>query len=205
MRKALTSLLVLSFLCVSTTYAGNGKELSLTKNNKDCFSSFKTTPDTRYFSSPTINWGDFFNVDNIWTGFAGYFHQAHYPGGFYIGNLMFGFGNGEQIVISNSEYREPTWSIHWSVIGFKFGKKAIWIRPSLSMGLNIAKKYTLNSTTNVYEPDKTPYFGISPMLKANVYMFNFFAGYEFVPAFKELNGWFYGFGMSLPVSSILNM
>lgn len=205
MRKAITSLLIFSFLCVSATYAGNGKGLSLNNVNTNDFSSLKIMPDTRSLSSPSIDWSDFFNVDNIWTGFLGYFHQAHYPGGFYIGNLMFGFGNGEQIVISSSEYREPTWSIHWGGIGYKIGKKAIWIRPTLLLGLDIAKKYTLDPATNLYEPDKTPYFGISPMLKANVYMFNFFAGYEFVPAFKEINGWLFGAGISIPLSSIANM
>ena len=67
------------------------------------------------------------------------------------------------------------------------------------MGMDFMKHYT--QTGSELNSDTKTYFTFAPSLAVNVYMVNFFVGYEIVPRFKELNGFNFGVGFSIPLKS----
>ena len=70
----------------------------------------------------------------------------------------------------------------------------------LDLGLNNVERNIIDPSDpfNWYSKKKT-YFSIAPLVGVNVWIFNVFAGYEFVFGFKDIQGWIFGAGLSLPV------
>lgn len=148
-----------------------------------------------------------------WDKMLAYSYQPGYPYGFALagGSFMsFGFGDGEAtyrettVAGITTDYYQPTWSMRFGWIGYSIdedvtGWGAVTFRPFVNMGMNFMKHYSLNGT-EWYTDNKT-YFTFAPSLAMNLYMFNFYVGYEFVPRFKELNGINFGIGFSVPASS----
>ena len=149
----------------------------------------------------------FFDIHNKWNKVIGYSYQPGYPYGFSLSGGAFmsvGFAaENTQYTISNTEYREPTWSMRFGWIGYTFdedvtGWGAVTFRPYVAMGMDFAKCYTLDGGS--YASKNTTYFTFAPTLLVNVYMLHFSVGYEFVPKFSALNGFNFGVGFSIPAS-----
>ena len=152
-----------------------------------------------------------FDIHHNWDKSIGYSYQAGYPYGFSLAGGTFmtvGFGNGETkyrtttIAGALTEYDEPTWSMRFGWIGYSIDEKvtgwgAVTFRPFVNLGMDFVKHYTINSSLG-YDTDTKTYFTFAPSLGVNIYMFNFFVGYEIVPKFKELNGFNFGIGFSFP-------
>lgn len=128
----------------------------------------------------------------------GYVWSKGYPIGFNLSNLRLGFAKEEvQYPLSLEEYRVPTWNVHamnmWGVVlAGPFG-----VSVGLDMGLNMAKRYMVDpeDPSNYFKKTKV-YFAVAPLVGVNFFMFNAFAGYEFVPGFKDIQGWIFGGGLS---------
>ncbi len=200
------TIVLLAILSMSDAYA-----LSVQEKNLDGLQGYRLSKFPVQVTQPKAGGGikgliDEFDSDSPWLHCLGYQYRNYYPLGFTIGGIQLGFATKENKVdISSTEYREPTWAIHIP-IGYRirlYGMNNISIKPAINMGLNVAKTCTLNENTLEYDVDKTPYFGISPMLYVELALVYFHFGYEFVPAFKELNGWYWGVGFSLPLGEIL--
>lgn len=155
-----------------------------------------------------------FNIHHDWDKMLAYTYQPGYPYGFGLAGGTFmsvGFSNGEtsysgnpDVAYSANDYYEPTWSLRFGWIGYSFdegvtGWGAITFRPFVNMGMDFMKHYTM-TTAGMNTKTKT-YFTFAPSLAMNIYMFNFFVGYEFVPRFKQLNGLNFGVGFSIPMKS----
>lgn len=152
-----------------------------------------------------------FNIHYNWDKMLAYTYQPGYPYGFGLagGSFMsFGFGDGENTYTGNSnlanEYYEPTWSLRFGFIGYSFdesvtGWGAVTFRPFVNMGMDFMKHYTPTATGQ--DTETKTYFTFAPSLAVNVYMLNFFVGYEIVPRFKQLNGINFGVGFSIPLKS----
>ena len=145
-----------------------------------------------------------FDIHYNWDKMLAYSYQPGYPYGFGLagGSFMsFGFGDGETTYYGNdNDYYEPTWSLRFGWIGYSFdesvtGWGAVTFRPFVNMGMDFMKHYTQAAS------ETKTYFTFAPSLAVNVYMFNFFVGYEFVPRFKQLNGINFGAGFSIPLKS----
>ena len=150
---------------------------------------------------------NFFNIHNEWSKVIGYSYQPGYPYGVSLSGGSFmsiGFAaENTRYDISTIEYREPTWSMRFGWIGYSFDKDvtgwgAITFRPYVAMGMDFAKRYTLDNGT--YVSKRRTYFTFAPTLLVNVYMLHFSVGYEFVPKFSALNGINFGVGFSIPAS-----
>lgn len=148
-----------------------------------------------------------FDIHHDWDKMIGYSYQPGYPYGFTLagGSFMtFGFSDGETVYReASTEYFKPTWSLRFGWIGYSFdedvtGWGAITFRPFVNMGMNFMKQYTKTGIN--WDSDTKTYFTFAPSLAVNVYMVNFFVGYEIVPHFKELNGLNFGAGFSIPIS-----
>ena len=155
-----------------------------------------------------------FDIHYNWDKMLAYTYQPGYPYGFGLagGSFMsFGFGNGETFYNGNPDlpfdannYYEPTWSLRFGWVGYSFdedvtGWGAVTFRPFVNLGMDFMKHHIQTASGRTSET-KT-YFTFAPSLAMNVYMFNFFVGYEFVPRFKQLNGFNYGVGFSIPLKS----
>lgn len=147
-----------------------------------------------------------FDIHYNWDKMLAYTYQPGYPYGFGLagGSFMsFGFGDGEtRYSESTSEYYQPSWSLRFGILGYSFdedvtGWGAVTFRPFVNLGMDFMQHYTQNTSDWVSET-KT-YFTFAPSLAVNVYMFNFFVGYEIVPHFKQLNGFNFGAGFSIPL------
>ena len=155
-----------------------------------------------------------FDIHHNWDKSLGFSYQTGYPYGFTLAGgtfMSFGFGDGEttyrQITDATgvaTDFYEPTWSMRFGWIGYSIdeditGWGAITFRPFVNMGMDFMKRHTL--TTAGWETDKKTYFTFAPSLAMNIFMFNFYVGYEIVPKFKELNGINFGIGFSFPNSN----
>ena len=154
------------------------------------------------------NGSNVFSIKHHWTKTIGYSYQPGYIYGFSLAGGSFmsvGFAeDGKEYPISATEKREPTWSMRFGWIGYSFdedvtGWGAITFRPFVNMGMDFMKHYTMSASG--WDSETKTYFTFAPSLAVNVYMFNFFVGYEFVPRFKELNGINFGAGFSIPLKS----
>lgn len=151
---------------------------------------------------------DVFDIHYNWDKSLGYSYQTGYPYGFALagGSFMsFGFSDGEAVYReSATENYKPSWSMRFGWIGYSIdedvtGWGAVTFRPFVNLGMDFVKHNTL-TTTGWTDHSKT-YFTFAPSLGVNVYMLNFFVGYEIVPKFKELNGINFGIGFSIPNKS----
>ena len=155
-----------------------------------------------------------FDIHQNWNKMLAYTYQPGYPYGFGLagGSFMsFGFGNGETAYSGNPDlpydannYYEPTWSLRFGMIGYSFdedvtGWGAVTFRPFVNIGMDFMKHYT--QTASEWKSDTKTYFTFAPSMAVNVYMFNFFVGYEIVPRFKQLNGLNFGAGFSIPIKT----
>jgi hypothetical protein len=155
------------------------------------------------------NGSNIFALDHTWLKIVGYSYQPAYPTGFSLAGgsfLSVGWGeDGKQYTISATEYREPTWSLRCGWIGYNFSKatgwKAITFRPMLVMGMNKTKDYTYNTAKDRWEGESNTYFTMAPTLVVNCYFVHFSLGYEYVPKFKEMNGFNFGVGFSIPLNT----
>lgn len=151
------------------------------------------------------------DIRHNWDKSLGYSYQPGYHYGFSLagGSFMtFGFGDGETkyrettVLGATTGYYEPTWSMRFGWIGYSIdedvtGWGAVTFRPFVNIGMDFMKQHTL--TTSGWSETKKTYFTFAPSFGMNLYMFNFFVGYEIVPKFKELNGLNFGIGFSIPV------
>lgn len=152
-----------------------------------------------------------FDIRHNWDKSIGYSYQAGYPYGFALAGgtfMTFGFSDGESkyrettnLLGVTTDYYEPTWSMRFGWIGYSIdedvtGWGAVTFRPFVNLGMDFMKHYT--KTTTGWSEDSKTYFTFAPSFGMNVYMFNFFVGYEIVPKFKELNGINFGIGFSVP-------
>ena len=144
-----------------------------------------------------------FNIRYNWDKMLAYTYQPGYPYGFGLSGgtfMSFGFSDGEtRYRETTTDYYQPTWSLRFGWIGYTFDWGAISIRPFVNMGMDFMKYYT-NSVSG-WDSDTKTYFTFAPSLGMNVYMFNFFVGYEIVPHFKQLNGINFGAGFSIPLKT----
>ena len=149
-----------------------------------------------------------FDIHHNWDKMLAYTYQPGYPYGFGLagGSFMsFGFSDGEtRYQETTTDYYQATWSLRFGWIGYSFdesvtGWGAVTFRPFVNMGMDFMKHYTL--TGSEWNSDTKTYFTFAPSLAVNVYMVNFFVGYEIVPRFKELNGFNFGVGFSIPLKS----
>ena len=139
----------------------------------------------------------------------GYTYQPGYPYGFSLAGGSFmsvGFGNGDKFTISDTEKREPTWSMRFGWIGYNFDKDvtgwgAISFRPMFVLGFNKAESLIYDAAGDLQDKEGHTYFTMAPTLVVNVYMLHFSVGYEIVPKFKEINGLNFGVGFSIPFNS----
>ena len=118
-----------------------------------------------------------------------------------LGGLRMGFTPDDvRYDVSETEYRVPTNSWHWmSLIGVNL-LGPVGLDLGLDLGLNNVERNIIDPSDpfNWYSKKKT-YFSIAPLVGVNVWIFNVFAGYEFVFGFKDIQGWIFGAGLSLPV------
>lgn len=149
-----------------------------------------------------------FNIHYNWDKMLAYTYQPGYHYGFGLagGSFMsFGFSDGEtRYNETATDYYQSTWSLRFGMIGYSFdesvtGWGAVTFRPFVNMGMDFMKHYTM-SASGMESKTKT-YFTFAPSLAVNIYMFNFFVGYEIVPRFKQLNGINFGAGFSIPLKS----
>ena len=155
------------------------------------------------------NANNIFNIEYRWMKMLGYSYQPGYPYGFSLAGGSFmsvGFGNGDKFKISDTEKREPTWSMRFGWIGYNFDKDvtgwgAISFRPMFVLGFNKAESLIYDATGDLQDKEGHTYFTMAPTLVVNVYMVHFSVGYEFVPKFKEINGLNFGVGFSIPFNS----
>ena len=147
-----------------------------------------------------------FDIHHDWDKMVGYSYQPGYPYGFTLGGgsfMTFGFTDGEaKYRVSSSEYFQPTWSLRFGWIGYSFdedvtGWGAVTFRPFVNMGMNFMKHTQIGTSSST---ETKTYFTFAPSFAMNIYMLNFFVGYEIVPHFKELNGLNFGVGFSIPIS-----
>lgn len=150
-----------------------------------------------------------FNIGYRWMKLVGYSYQPGYPYGFSLAGGSFmsvGFGDGRMFTITDTEKREPTWSMRFGWIGYNFDKDltgwgAISFRPMFVMGFNKAKIHTYTAAGDLQDIESNTYFTMAPTLVINTYFLHFSVGYEIVPKFKEINGFNFGVGLSIPFNS----
>ena len=156
----------------------------------------------------------FFSLKNDWTKIIGYSYQPGYKYGISLaGGSFLSIGWAEEgtrydiatdpITGIVTEYREPTWSLRCGWIGYNFdedvtGLGALSFRPMLVLGMDKTKDVIYDALTNTYTKESNTYFTMAPSIVINVYMIHFSVGYEIVPKFKELNGFNFGIGLSIP-------
>ena len=149
-----------------------------------------------------------FNIHYNWDKMLAYTYQPGYHYGFGLagGSFMsFGFSDGEtRYNETATDYYQSTWSLRFGMVGYSFdesvtGWGAVTFRPFVNMGMDFMKHYTMSASG--WDSDTKTYFTFAPSLAVNVYMLNFFVGYEFVPRFKQLNGINFGAGFSIPLKS----
>lgn len=129
---------------------------------------------------------------------ANYVYSKGYPIGFQLGPLRLGFTTDEvKYYQSATEYQVPTWSWHISLMGGISVIGPVGINLGVDLGSNIVKRYRVDPLTpdNQFHNTKS-YFGITPMIGLSFWWFNAFVGYEMVPAFKDIQGMVYGFGLT---------
>ena len=152
----------------------------------------------------------FFSLKNDWTKIIGYSYQPGYPYGISLAGgsfLSIGWAEeGARYDISATEYREPTWSLRCGWIGYNFdedvtGIGALSFRPMLVLGMDKTKDVLYDAPTNSWIKESNTYFTLAPSIVINVYMIHFSVGYEIVPKFKELNGFNFGIGLSIPAKT----
>jgi hypothetical protein len=118
-----------------------------------------------------------------------------------------GFSDGKEYTITPGvEKRVTTWSMRFGWLGYNFDKKetgmgAISFRPYVALGMNFAKDSISKDGGLTWTGEGNTYFTVAPSIVVNLYLFHFSVGYEFVPAFKELNGINFGVGISFPNAS----
>lgn len=155
-----------------------------------------------------------FDIHYNWDKMLAYSYQPGYPYGVGLagGSFMsFGFSDGEityganpNLPVDPNDYYEPTWSLRFGWVGYSFdedvtGWGAVTFRPFVNLGMDFMKHNTM--TASGMDTKTKTYFTFAPSLAVNVYMLNFFVGYEFVPRFKQLNGINFGVGFSIPLKS----
>ncbi|MBP5527725.1 MAG: hypothetical protein J6X79_04630 [Bacteroidales bacterium] len=149
-----------------------------------------------------------FNIHYNWDKMLAYTYQPGYPYGFGLagGSFMsFGFSDGEtRYLETTTDYYQSTWSLRFGWVGYSIdegvtGWGAVTFRPFVNMGMDFMKHYT--QTASGMDSKTKTYFTFAPSLAVNVYMLNFFVGYEIVPRFKQLNGLNFGAGFSIPLKS----
>ena len=159
------------------------------------------------FAQNNNSGNNFFSLKNDWTKIIGYSYQPGYPYGISLAGgsfLSLGWADdGARYDISANEYREPTWSLRCGWIGYNFdedvtGLGALSFRPMLVLGMDKTKDVIYDALTNTYTKESNTYFTMAPSIVINVYMIHFSVGYEIVPKFKELNGFNFGIGLSIP-------
>jgi hypothetical protein len=150
---------------------------------------------------------NFFSLKNDWTKIIGYSYQPGYPYGISLAGgsfLSIGWAEeGARYDISANEYREPTWSLRCGWIGYTFDEEntgigAISFRPMLVLGIDKTKDVINDPVTNIWTKESNTYFTMAPTIVINLWMIHFSVGYEIVPKFKELNGFNFGIGLSIP-------
>lgn len=200
MKKLLiTAALFLGFLGV--TYAGspNPKTSFLTNNRFSSKYDFGKQFQKKSFNQLSIM--DLDAGDLVFFPGIGYVWSKGYPIGINLGGLRMGFTPDDvRYDVSETEYRVPTTSWHWmSLIGVNL-LGPVGLDLGLDLGLNNVERNIIDPTDpfNWYSKKKT-YFSIAPLVGVNVWIFNVFAGYEFVFGFKDIQGWIFGAGLSLPV------
>lgn len=136
---------------------------------------------------------------------AGYYHTSAYPVGFYLGiwaPIRVSWNcNPDKDYVSESEYRESTWSLNFCMlIGrcFKFSDGYALLLGG-DIGVNFVRKSHVDPVTSqVLEKKTVPYFSCTPKLGISVGLIDFLIGYEWVPAYSRLSGWTFGVGVSVP-------
>ncbi len=155
-----------------------------------------------------------FDIHYNWDKMLAYSYQPGYPYGFGLAGgsfLSFGFGDGEteyrqvSTLGVKTEYYKPTWSLRCGWLGYSIdedvtGWGAITFRPFVNLGLDFMSHFIVNNNLD-WEKHTKAYFTFAPSLAMNVYMFNFYVGYEIVPNFKEMNGINFGVGFSIPTKN----
>ena len=144
---------------------------------------------------------------------AGYYHTSSYPVGVYYVILPVGVVlpplrvswncHPDQDYVSQLEYREPVWSIQLCpMIGrcLRLGRGDEYaLLGGFDIGLDFVRKSFVDQTTShVLDKKITPYFSFTPKIGVSWVLFDFFVGYEFVPAYHRLSGWTFGIGFSIP-------
>lgn len=138
---------------------------------------------------------------------AGYYHTSAYPVGFYSGivtrvPVRVGWNcNPDKDNVSESEYREPTWTLNLSMLigrcfAFNGGYALLF---GGDIGVDFVRKSHVDPVTSqVLEKKTVPYFSCTPKLGISVGLIDFLIGYEWVPAYSRLSGWTFGVGVSVP-------
>lgn len=148
-----------------------------------------------------------FSIKHEWTKMIGYSYQPGYKYGIsFAGGSFLSISwaeEGTRYNISATEYREPTWSLRCGWIGYAFDKDvtgigAITFRPMLVLGMDKTNDVLFDASTSTWTKESNTYFTMAPSIVINVYMIHFSVGYEIVPKFKELNGFNFGIGLSIP-------
>lgn len=185
-------ILLIVFSVTERVFAYNEDSLSVVQIEKTTILS------SLDFSKKSLDWEPF-NI--VFRPLANYVHSSGYPYGFNLYGLRLGFSKDEIMYYeSNGVYKVPTWSLHsMQMRGTNF-LGPVGFSAGLDIGLNFAKRYVVdeNDESNFFSKTKT-YFSIAPLVGINIWYFNAFVGYEFLPAFDELNGFIFGGGVSIPI------
>ena len=149
-----------------------------------------------------------FSLKSDWSKIIGYSYQPGYHYGISLaGGSFLSIGWAEEDArynISATEYREPTWSLRCGWIGYNFdeditGWGAVSFRPMLVLGIDKTKDVLYDAATATWTKESNTYFTMAPSIVINLWMLHFSVGYEIVPHFKQLNGFNFGAGFSIPL------